>query len=122
MEVDTLRTLGQVAGIGGIALGIFLLLFRELIRKSIFPTLKKDDGYRLMKLLAVLVWSVALTGVGAWMWLENRPLSASRAEVGAGRDISARDIRVTQGSEPGAESPSVSAGRDIKARDIDVNQ
>ena len=74
VEVEVLEMVGKIAGIGGIALGVMLLLFRELIRKSIFPTLKKDDAYRLLKLMVVLVWSVAIAGIGAWAW----------AEVGAG--------------------------------------
>ena len=41
METDTLKTVGQVAGVGGIALVVFLRLFREVIRKSIFPTLAR---------------------------------------------------------------------------------
>jgi len=71
-----LKTLGQILGIGGLALGIFFLLFREVIRKSIFPTLKKDDAYRLLRLIAVLIWSVAVIGIGAWVW-GDRKLAAS---------------------------------------------
>ncbi len=70
VEVEVLETVGKIAGIGGIALGVMLLLFRELIRKSIFPALKKDDAYRLLKLMVVLVWSVAIAGIGAWAWVE----------------------------------------------------
>lgn len=68
MDTDLLKTLGQVLGIGGVALGVFFLLFREVIRKSIFPTLKKDDAYRLLRLISVLIWSVAVIGIGAWIW------------------------------------------------------
>jgi len=73
METELLKTVGQIAGIGGLALGVFLLLFRELLRKSIFPTLKKEDGYRLLRLIALLVWTVALVGIGAWAWVEMNP-------------------------------------------------
>jgi hypothetical protein len=73
MDTDLLKTLGQILGIGGVALGVFFLLFREVLRKSIFPTLKKDDAYRLLRLIAVLIWSVAVVGVGAWMWSEQQP-------------------------------------------------
>ena len=50
---------------------MFFLLFRELLRKSIFPALKKDDAYRLLRLIAVLIWSVAVAGIGAWVWGER---------------------------------------------------
>jgi hypothetical protein len=73
MDTDLLKTLGQVLGIGGVALGVFFLLFREVLRKSIFPTLKKDDAFRLLRLIALLIWSVAVVGIGAWMWGEQQP-------------------------------------------------
>jgi hypothetical protein len=41
MDAELLKALGQVLGIGGLALGIFFLLFREVIRKSIFPTSRR---------------------------------------------------------------------------------
>lgn len=80
VEVEVLATVGKIAGIGGIALGVMLLLFRELIRKSIFPTLKKADAHRLLRLIVVLVWSVAIAGIGAWVWAE--------VGTGTGGDIS----------------------------------
>ena len=68
MEAGILKTVGQIAGIGGIAIGTFLLLFRDVIRKNIFPTLSKDHAYRLLRLILILVWSVALVGIGAWVY------------------------------------------------------
>jgi hypothetical protein len=87
MDAELLKTLGQIAGIGGISLGVFLFLFREIIRKSIFPTLKKDDAYRLLRLISVLVWTVALAGIGAWTWVETRPVVKANGGAAAGRDI-----------------------------------
>jgi hypothetical protein len=48
MAVQILKTVGQVAGIGGLALGVFLLLFRDIIRKNIFPKLPPVEAYRLL--------------------------------------------------------------------------
>ena len=67
MDAEVLRTVGQVAGIGGIALAVVMTIFREVIRKSIFPKLDPDSGYRLLRLILVLTWSVAVAGVGAWL-------------------------------------------------------
>ena len=67
MDAEVLKTVGQVAGIGGIALAVVLTIFREVIRKSIFPKLDPESGYRLLRLILVLTWSVALAGVGAWL-------------------------------------------------------
>jgi multisubunit Na+/H+ antiporter MnhB subunit len=82
MNAELLKTLGQVLGIGGLALGIFFLLFREIIRKSIFPTLKKDDAYRLLRLISVLIWSVAVIGIGAWILGDRKAAANSVTTTG----------------------------------------
>jgi hypothetical protein len=82
MDAELLKTLGQTLGIGGLALGIFFLLFREVIRKSIFPTLKKDDAYRLLRLISVLIWSVAVIGIGAWIWGDRKAAASSVTTTG----------------------------------------
>ena len=67
MDAETLKILGQAGGLGGIAVGVLLLVFREIVRKSIFPMLKKEDAFRIMRLIIVLTWSVALAGIAAWV-------------------------------------------------------
>ncbi|MDM8553842.1 hypothetical protein QUF75_03835 [Desulfococcaceae bacterium HSG7] len=68
MDTELIKTMGQIAGIGGISLGVFLLLFREVIKKNIFPSLKKDHAFSLLRLLLILVWSIAVIGIGAWVF------------------------------------------------------
>ena len=92
MNAELFKTLGQIAGIGGLALGVFLVLFKEIIRKSIFPTLKKDDAYRLLRLIAILVFIVAIAGVASYVFVGNRPEISVSHGVGAGGDINDRDI------------------------------
>ena len=113
MDTELIKTVGQVAGIGGIALGVFLLLFRDLIRKQIFPTLAKREGYRLLRLIAVLIWSVALAGIGAWVWT-SQPVTAQSVSpnvranngVAAGRDANiGGDVTIGSGTAPGTEAP-----------------
>jgi hypothetical protein len=62
MDADVLKIVGQVAGIGGLALGVFLLLFRDIIRKNIFPKLPPAEAYRLLRLITLAVWSLAIVG------------------------------------------------------------
>lgn len=71
MDTEILKIVGQVAGIGGVALGVFLLLFRDVIRKNIFPNLSKVQGYRLLMLIIILVWTIALAGIGAWAYVKT---------------------------------------------------
>jgi len=77
MDADIIKTVSQTAGIGGVALGIYLLLFRDIIRKQIFPELSKQHAFRLLRLIAVLVWSVAVLGMGAWMWTMTLPTNGT---------------------------------------------
>lgn len=68
-EADLLKYLGRIAGIGGISLGVFLILFREVIRKKIFPSLDKDAAYRLLRMVLLLTWTMALVGIIAWLFI-----------------------------------------------------
>lgn len=73
MDLAFLKTAGAVAGIGGLALGVFLILFRDFLRRALFPQLSKMHAFRLLRLFLILVWSVAVAGIAAWMVLELRP-------------------------------------------------
>ena len=68
MNAEILKIAGGVAGIGGVAIGMFLLLFRDVIRKNIFPNLTKEQAYKLLRLILILVWSVAIAGIAAWTY------------------------------------------------------
>src|SRR5215213_9191974 len=96
MDAEVLKTVGQIAGIGGLALGVFLLLFRDIIRKNIFPQLGKTHAYRLLRLISILIFSIAALGIGAWVWAETRPGPSVQVKngIGAGRDVNARDITI----------------------------
>jgi hypothetical protein len=81
MDAEILKTVGQVAGIGGLALGVFLLLFKDIIRKNIFPTLPAAEAYRLLRLITGAVWSVAIVGILAWVYIETRQSAAADASA-----------------------------------------
>ena len=80
MEAEALRTVGQIGGIGGIALGVMLFLFRDIIRKNIFPKLAPEKAYRLLRLITVCVWSLAVLGVAAWAFAP-RPADPAAKQV-----------------------------------------
>jgi hypothetical protein len=61
-----LVVVGQIAGIGGIAIGTFLLLSRELMRKAIFPRLSRPEGFRLLNRIVFYAWTIAILGILAW--------------------------------------------------------
>ena len=64
--MDVLVELGKIAGIAGICVGAFTLIFRDVIRKKIFPTLPAGHAYRLLRLIIVCAWSIALIGIVLW--------------------------------------------------------
>ena len=84
------------------SLGVFLLSFRALIRTSIFPRLPPKDAYRLLRLIVVLVGSVALAGLGVWVWTETHETAAGdpKAVVDVKNGIvESGDIKGSQMSE-----------------------
>ena len=80
MDLQVLRTLGQIAGIGGLALGVFLLLFRAVIQKSVFRMLTEEQSYRLLRLVILCVWSIAVIGIFALVYMP--PPSTKTGEGG----------------------------------------
>lgn len=120
MDENLLKVVAQVAGIGGVAIGALLLVFRDIIRKQIFPTLDRQRSYQLLLLISVLTWTVALAGIGAWIWVESGPgdmdpprremnadIHAEQSVVGVG-DINVGTISIGVRNEPSAakEQPS----------------
>jgi hypothetical protein len=67
--LQALGTIAQFAGIGGIAVFAFLVLFRELIVKpGIFPQLPQAEAYKIIRLFMILTFMVTLVGIGAWVF------------------------------------------------------
>ena len=54
---------GQIAGIAGIAVGIFLVLFREVIRKNIFPKLSKKQSFTILLVFMGLTFSIGVLSI-----------------------------------------------------------
>ena len=94
MKAEILEALGQIAGVGGIALGALLLVYQEIVRKAIFPTLTPERAYRLLRLIIVSFWCVAVLGVGAWIWTD---VQCGRAERIATRGAKSPIVTCTQG-------------------------
>lgn len=65
---SVLQTVGGIAGLGGLALGVLLLIYRDVIRKNIFSSLTKEQSYGLMRLIIVLTFVIAVLGLIAWVY------------------------------------------------------
>jgi len=73
MSMTSLFTaVGQTAGVGGIALGVLLIIFRDVIRRNIFPSLAPTHAYRIIRLVIVLTFSIAVLSIAAWVLMSVR--------------------------------------------------
>jgi hypothetical protein len=73
MDVELLRVVGSVAGIGGLGLGILLLLYQEVLRASILQHLTKRQAYRLLTLILLFVFLIALLALIAYVGISRAP-------------------------------------------------
>lgn len=67
MDSNLFKIAGVVAGIGGIAVATVVLIFREVIRKEIFPQLTKQQAYNLLNRIIVLTFVIGAMGIGAYI-------------------------------------------------------
>ncbi|MFO1422168.1 MAG: hypothetical protein U1F70_00715 [Candidatus Competibacteraceae bacterium] len=71
LDLDLLKTFGQIAAPAGLAIGVFLYLCRDIVAKSIFPTLTRQHGYHVVIALAFMAWTVALAGIASWTYVST---------------------------------------------------
>jgi len=64
---------GNIAGLAGIALGVFLVLFRSIIKKNIFPKLDQKRAQIVLILLMILIWSFAIFAILIYYQSEGDP-------------------------------------------------
>ena len=63
METTTLiETVGKVAGIGGLGLGVCLLVFRDVVAKKIFPRLSQEQAFHLLRMIITFTFILGLAG------------------------------------------------------------
>jgi len=61
--MDFLTEWGRIAGLAGLAVGIFLLLFREVIRKNIFPKLSKKQSFTILLVFMGLTFFIGVLSI-----------------------------------------------------------
>lgn len=99
LDLETLKSFGQIAAPAGLAIGAFLYVARDIIAKNIFPTLTKQHAYQVVVVLAFMAWTVALGGIAAWTYVTTH--SSAKADSAIDQpaaaqailnDLSARDF------------------------------
>jgi hypothetical protein len=63
MSVSLLKTVGEIAGLGGLALGVFMLVFRDILRQKLLSAVGPAQSYRIIRQMIWATWSLALMGL-----------------------------------------------------------
>jgi hypothetical protein len=101
MDLSSLASLGKVAGLGGIAIGLVVVLVRPIIdRVSSVPAAERAP---MLRFVAMGAFGIGALGIVAWLisGLSNTSVTAGMGGVAAGRDVSGNTITLApQGTGP----------------------
>ncbi len=102
MDLSQLKSLGEIAGIGGIALGVVVLVLRPLI--AALAGLPKDARAGPVKLIAVGCFVIGALGIAAWTIGARAPgpQVSTRGSQSPGV-VSRGDASVSYGAAPAAQ-------------------
>jgi hypothetical protein len=108
MDLSQLKSLGEVAGIGGIALGVVVLLLRPLI--ATISGLPKDARSGPVKLIAVGCFVIGVLGIATWT-ISGQLRGPEVSTLGSQSPgvISGGDATINFGASPAAQPGSPSA-------------
>jgi len=106
MDLSSLESLGKVAGLGGIAIGVVVLLVRPIIdRVSTVPVAERAPTLRFV---AMGAFGIGALGMVVWLisGLSGGNVTASGGGVAAGRDVSGT---ITTNAPQGVSTPPAGA-------------
>ena len=106
MDLSSLASLGKIAGLGGIGLGVVVLLVRPVIdRTSDVPAAQRGP---LLRFIAMGAFGIGALGIVAWlvsgMSVGNIAVTAAQDGVAAGHDVSGNTITTGAAKAPAARS------------------
>jgi hypothetical protein len=105
MDLSSLASLGKVAGLGGIAIGLVVVLVRPIIdRVSSVPAAERAP---MLRFVGMGAFGIGALGIVAWLisGLSNTSVTAGVGGVAAGRDVSGNTITLapqSTGTPPAA--------------------
>jgi hypothetical protein len=112
MDLSSLASLGKVAGLGGIAVGVVVLLVRPIIdRASSVPAAQRAP---LLRFVAMCAFGIGALGIVAWLVSGvaggNVTVTSSQGGLAAGRDIFGNTVTLSAPQGGGAPPPAASTG------------
>ncbi len=89
-----LKICGKIGGIGGLALGIFLLLCLDLLKVIKIPFLTSEQWYKTIIILIVLTWSLALIGLILTLYIRNLEIKRIKKNIVEGDIEEVKKIKI----------------------------
>jgi hypothetical protein len=75
MESRLLATMGKVAGLGGMALGVFLLLFQGVLKTQFLPQTGLSSAQAFAVIIALMIFTFGIAGIGVLAWLISHSIN-----------------------------------------------
>jgi len=72
MESKILSSVGKVAGLGGIALGVLLLIFQGVLQQKFLPQAGLESAQAFAVILSLMILTFGIAGIGVIAWLVGR--------------------------------------------------
>ena len=69
MEAELLGTLGKIAGLAGVSVGVVLLIFKDVLKQKLIPKadLTPNQAFHIILAILILTFGVAAIGIVAWI-------------------------------------------------------
>lgn len=83
MELDLLKALSGAAGLGGVCVGVFFLLFRKIIGAKFLSKISGDHSFKIINKIIILTFTLAALGLVFWFALQLRGETGPRADITA---------------------------------------
>jgi hypothetical protein len=75
MDGKLLTDLGKIAGVGGIALGVFVVLFRGVLQTEFLPKAGLSPCQAFSVILVLMILTFGIAGIGLIAWLVSRSIA-----------------------------------------------
>jgi len=92
MELELLKTLAQIAGIGGISLGVLFFLFRDVISNSLKKSLPPEKAYELVRLIIIFTFSVSLVGLLGYFYISIKSMDKEMSTLNQEVEKNKKDL------------------------------
>jgi hypothetical protein len=87
---ETLRVVGEVAGLGGLAIGVVLLVYLEILKTKVLSPMNAKQTFR--TLISMLLLTALVAIVGLVIWLLSRTTGAEPSGKASKRNVGELDM------------------------------